>query len=114
MSRMMEFTNYDVWVDTTSHSERDIYNACLEIIGGLVEDFQEWYESIHGEDAVKEMPEDEVFGLFMNPQTLVRRLFLNKTDHQGATSARLKMEELGIDDESWIVIGFAEDKDEER
>lgn len=112
MSRIMEIENHDVWVDTTSHSEREIYEACKEIIADLVGDFQEWYESIHGEDAVKELTEDETFGLFMNPQTLVRHLFLGKTDHQGAVSARLKMEELGIE-WNWIAIGFEEGNNEE-
>ena len=56
MSRMIEFTNGSKWVDTTSHSERQIYDACLGIIEDPVSDFQEWYEERHGEDAVKEMP----------------------------------------------------------
>ena len=110
MGRVMEFKDHNVWVDTTSHSEQEIYEACVEIMTDLVGDFREWYESVHGEDAVKELPEDEIFGLYMNPQTLVRHLFLSRTDHQGATSARVKMDELGIDRE-WIEFGFQEEEE---
>ena len=105
MSRMKEFASHDVWVDTTSHSEREIYEACLEIMIDLVGDFREWYDSVHGEDAIKELDEDDLFGVYVNPLTLVRHLFLSNTDHQGATSARVKMEELGID-RNWILLEF--------
>ncbi len=112
MSRMIEFTNGSKWIDTTSHSERQIYDACLGIIEDLVSDFQEWYEERHGNDAVKEMPEEELFGLYYNPQTLVRRLFLSGTMHSGASTTRAKMDELEIDRE-WIEFGFTEEEDEE-
>lgn len=105
MSRLIEYTNGSEWVDTTSHSEREVYEACLGIIDGVVESFEEWYKERHGEEAIKELPSEEVFGFYLNPKKIVRSLFLSGTNHSGGTAVSVKMDELGIDDE-WIPFGF--------
>ena len=61
MSRMIEGRNHDEWIDTSSHSERDIFNGCVEIMAGVVDDFKEWYLWMHGDDALDCISEDELF-----------------------------------------------------
>lgn len=107
MSRMIEGRNYDEWIDTSSHSERDIFNGCVEIMAGLVDDFKEWYLWMHGDDALDCISEDELFEIQYPTSKLIRRLFLSRTTHSGGTSCAVKREELGVDVD-FIGFGFME------
>ena len=76
-----------------THSETQIYEGCLALMHGLVEEFGEWLEW-----QGVEVPEEERFCLNMHPTEIVNRLFLYHTSHSGGTSTRAKCHELGIED----------------
>jgi hypothetical protein len=82
----------DVYTIPT-HTESQIYEGCVALMHGLVEEFKEWldWQGI-------EVPEEERFCLNMHPTGIVNRLFLYHTSHSGGTSTRAKCHELGIDD----------------
>lgn len=92
-------------IDTTSHSERDIFNGCVEIMRGMVENFKNWYLDYHGEDALEMVEEEELFGMWVLSRKLVEKLFLEKTDHHDKDTCIAKMHELGIDIE-FLEFGF--------
>lgn len=92
-------------IDTTSHSERDIFNGCVEIMRGMVEDFKNWYLDYHGEDALEMVEAEELFGMWVLSRKLVEKLFLEKTDHHDKDTCIAKMHELGIDKE-FLEFGF--------
>lgn len=74
-------------------SEKQIYEGCVALMQGLVEEFGEWLEW-----QGVEVPEEERFCLNMHPTEIVNRLFLYHTSHSGGTSTRAKCHELGIED----------------
>lgn len=76
-----------------TQSEKQIYEGCLALMHGLVEEFGEWLEW-----QGVEVPEEERFCLNMPPTEIVNRLFLYHTSHSGGTSTRAKCHELGIED----------------
>ena len=80
----------------------------------LVGDFAEWYEWVHGENAISELDEEERFCVRKTYFSIVQRLFLWNTHHSGGNSTRGKCNELGI--KNWsddIEFGFKlEDEDE--
>lgn len=81
--------------ETSSHSERDIYNGCMELMNKLMDNF-EWYLDYVG-IKVDELGEDERFKLGISNFEIVQTLFLQHTDHAGGTSTLAKCEELGLD-----------------
>lgn len=81
-----------------SHSEQEIYKGCIALMQELTDEFAKWYEWVHGEDAIAELDDEEMFCLRMTPFHIVQRLFLWCTTHSGSTSTRQKCGELGIDD----------------
>jgi len=88
-------------------TERQIYDACVNLMHGLVEDFKEWIEW-----QGIEVPDDELFQIGKYPTEIVNRLFLWHTTHSGGTSTRAKCRELGIED-STKMIKFEVSEDEE-
>lgn len=92
-------------IDTTSHSERDIFDGYVEIMKDMVEDFKDWYLERHGEDALDMLEEDETFGMWVLSRNLVKKLFLENTDHHDKETCIAKMHELGIDAE-FLEFGF--------
>ena len=75
-----------------THSELQIYEGCISLMQGLVEDFKEWLEFQNIEVA-----EDERFRIGISPFKIVNRLFLWHTDHCGAISTWAKIDELEIE-----------------
>lgn len=92
-------------INTTSHSERDIFNGCIEIMRDMVEDFKEWYIELHGEDALEMLEEEDLFGMWVFSRKVVEKLFLEKTDHHDKATCIAKMHELGIENE-FLDFGF--------
>lgn len=83
--------------DLESHDEKHILKYCISLMQELVGKFEEWYEYVHGEDAIKELCEDEKFCYRMSYFNIVQELFLFGTSHSGGTSTRAKCEQLGVD-----------------
>lgn len=81
--------------NTSSHSEKDIYEGCIALMQELTDRFKEWLE---WQDI--EMDREEAFCTTFYPTEIVRRLFLWHTKHSGGTSCRMKLNELGVDDET--------------
>lgn len=90
-----------------THSERQIYEGCISLMQGLVEDFQEWLE-------MQEIEVDDESRFCVNkyPTEIVKRLFLWNTRHSGGTSSRAKCRELGIEDYTRSIV-FDVKEDEE-
>ena len=63
----------------------------------MVNEFEEWYRWQHGEDAIKELDEEERFCFRKSHFSIVQELFLSGTHHSGGTSTRAKCEQLGVD-----------------
>ena len=103
----MQHKDYDM---TSSHSEKDIYDGCVELMEGLVEEFYDYLDFL-GVD-LKDYPEDEQFKLTMHPTQIVERLFLWKTPHSGGTSQIMKCRELGIDPSKDIHFTFSDYQEE--
>lgn len=74
-------------------AESRIYQECVNMMHGLVEDFNEWLEW-----QGIEVPFEERFRVGRYPAQIVNDLFLRHTKHSGGTSTRAKCRELGIDD----------------
>lgn len=96
---------------TTSHSEKQILEGCLSLMHELVDEFREYLEFI-GVD-VSDMDKDEQFNTQISYFEIVNRLFLFHTFHSGGTSTRMKMHQLGVDDEWGESFSFAEDNEYE-
>lgn len=86
---------YETEIETTSHSEQDIYFGCVELMQKLCDEFREYLDYL-GYD-VCELEENEKFNYIMTPMQIVRKLFLQHTRHSGGNSTRMKCAELGID-----------------
>lgn len=76
-----------------TQTEAQIYEGCVALMQGIVDEFKEWLEW-----QGVEVPEEERFCLCMHPTEIVNRLFLYHTYHSGGTSTRAKCHELGIED----------------
>ena len=91
----IERNEHEKEIETTSHSERAIYDGCIELMQNLVDEFYDYLDYL-GYD-IQGMDEEERFNLHMSPMKIVRRLFLWETRHSGGNSTRMKCAELGID-----------------
>lgn len=83
---------------TSSHSEKEIYDGCIELMQSLTRQFHEWLDYM-GIDT-SNLSEDEQFCANFYPTEIVETLFLRGTSHSGGTSCRMKCNELGIKDYS--------------
>ncbi len=97
--------------DLESHDEKHILKYCISLMQELVGKFEEWYEYVHGEDAIKELCEDEKFCYRMSYFNIVQELFLFGTSHSGGTSTRAKCEQLCVDSSDEIEFSFGDDKE---
>lgn len=97
--------------DLESHDEKHILKYCISLMQELVGKFEEWYEYVHGEDAIKELCEDEKFCYRMSYFNIVQELFLFGTSHSGGTSTRAKCEQLGVDSSDEIEFSFGDDEE---
>lgn len=79
-----------------SQSESQILESCIELMQDLTNSFLEWYDFVYGEDAIKELSEEERFNISISYFTIVQKLFLQHTHHSGGTSTRQKCKELGV------------------
>lgn len=94
-----------------SHDEKHILKYCISLMRELVGKFEEWYEYVHGEDAIKELCEDEKFCYRMSYFNIVQELLLFGTSHSGGTSTRAKCEQLGVDSSDEIEFSFGDDEE---
>lgn len=100
-------------MDLSSHSEEDILKECIRLMHELVDDFAEWYEYVHGENAIAELDEEERFCVRKSYFSIVQQLFLFHTNHSGGGSTRAKCDTLGIKDWSnEIEFGFEVEEDD--
>ena len=94
-----------------SHDEKHILKYCISLMRELVGKFEEWYEYVHGEDAIKELCEDEKFCYRMSYFNIVQELLLFGTSHSGGTCTRAKCEQLGVDSSDEIEFSFGDDEE---
>lgn len=97
--------------DLERHDEKHILKYCISLMWELVGKFEEWYEYVHGEDAIKELCEDEKFCYRMSYFNIVQKLFLLATSHSGGTSTRAKCEQLCVDSSDEIEFSFGDDEE---
>lgn len=93
-----------------SHDEKHILKYCISLMQELVGKFEEWYEYVHGEDAIRELDEAERFYYKMSYFSIVQELFLFRTSHSGGTSTRAKCKQLGVDWSDGIEFSFGGDE----
>lgn len=94
-----------------SHDEKYILKYCISLMQELVGKFEEWYEYVHGEDAIRELDEVERFYYRMSYFSIVQELFLFRTSHSGGTSTRAKCKQLGVDWNDGIEFSFEGDEE---
>lgn len=94
-----------------SHDEKYILKYCISLMQELVGKFEEWYEYVHGEDAIRELDEVERFYYRMSYFSIVQELFLFRTSHSGGTSTRTKCKQLGVDWSDGIEFSFGDDEE---
>ena len=94
-----------------SHDEKYILKYCISLMQELVGKFEEWYEYVHGEDAIMELDEVERFYYRMSYFSIVQELFLFRTSHSGGTSTRAKCKQLGVDWSDGIEFSFGGDEE---
>lgn len=94
-----------------SHDEKHILKYCISLMQELVGKFEEWYEYVHGEDAIRELDEAERFYYRMSYFSIVQELFLFRTSHSGGTSTRAKCKQLGVDWSDGIEFSFGGDEE---
>lgn len=94
-----------------SHDEKYILKYCISLMQELVGKFEEWYEYVHGEDAIMELDEEERFYYRMSYFSIVQELFLFRTSHSGGTSTRAKCKQLGVDWSDGIEFSFGGDEE---
>lgn len=95
---------------TESHSEREIYNGCVDLMGQLMGRFEEYLDFI--DVPVTPRDDEEHFCTKFYTAEIVKMLFLWNTSHSGGTSTRMKCRELGISDET-VVFEDERELDEE-
>ena len=59
-----------------SHDEKHILKYCISLMQELVGKFEEWYEYVHCEEAIRELDEVERFYYRMSYFSIVQELFL--------------------------------------
>lgn len=84
---------------TSSHSEKDIYEGCISLMQDMMDAFEEYLDFI-GIPLPDEYSEEERFSIQFYTTQIVERLFLWHTHHSGHTSQLMKLQELGIDNET--------------
>lgn len=89
-----------------SHDEKHILKYCISLMQELTDAFGEWYKWMHGEDAIKELSEEESFCYRMAYFHIVQKLFLFTTYHFGGTSTRAKCKQLGVDPSEEVEFDF--------
>lgn len=104
-------SNYKDEVD--SHNETEIVRGCIALMHELVDDFAQWYRWIHGEDAIEELDDEEIFCVRKTYFHIVQRLLLYDTRHSGGTSTCRKCRQLGFEDWSKD-INFEFEREEEE
>lgn len=97
--------------NTSSHSEKEIYNGCIALMQGLVDDFREWCNMF---DISENSDRETAFCISISNMEIVRRLFLWNTRHSGGTSCGMKMDELGIKGHSIKFDAYQSDEDEDE
>lgn len=82
--------------ETQSHSEAAILRGCISLMQTLTNRFMEYLDfmDLHPENS------EERFGTSFYMTEIVERLFLWETRHSGGTSQHLKLEELGVEEET--------------
>lgn len=96
--------------NTSSHSEKDIYEGCIALMQELTDRFKEYLEYMDIDTSDRE----ETFCTSFYPTEIVNRLFLWHTKHSGGTSCRMKLTELGVDDEDIQFDTYDGDKEDEE
>ena len=109
--------NTEKWDDLSEHvesqSEKQILEGCVSLMQDLVGEFVEWYRFVHGDDAIDELSDEEMFCLKMSNMEIVRSLFLWHTSHSGGTSTCQKCRDLGCDWGESVQFAFARSEDYE-
>ena len=98
----------DVQNHVESQSESQILESCIELMQNLTDDFLEWYNFVHGEDAMQELSEEERFNISISYFKIVQKLFLQHTHHSGGTSTRQKCREIGVAYDEGISFSYAQ------
>lgn len=93
-----------------SHDEKHILECCISLMQEMVNEFAEWYRWQHGEDAIKELDEEERFCFRESHFRIVQKLFLSGTHHSGGTSTRAKCEQLGVDSSEEIEFDWSDEE----
>lgn len=93
-----------------SHDEKHILECCISLMKKMVNEFAEWYRWQHGEDAIKELDEEERFCFKKSYFRIVQELFLLGTNHSGGTSTRAKCEQLGVDSSEEIKFDWSDEE----
>lgn len=93
-----------------SHDEKHILECCISLMKEMVNEFEEWYRWQHGEDAIKELDEEERFCFRKSHFRIVQKLFLLGTHHSGGTSTRAKCEQLGVDSSEEIEFDWRDEE----
>lgn len=76
----------------TSHSERDIVECCIKLMGDMYTEFIDYLDYMDVKFDKEDMPSFS-FSYFY----IVQQLLLWRTHHSGGTSTRHKCNELGLD-----------------
>lgn len=95
---------------TTSQSERDILDGCIDLMHQLTGRFQEYLEFVGFEPD----GDDMIFGTRFTYFEIVQRLFLWNTSHSGGTSTGNKCRELGVDSSKGITFDCRAEDDEDE
>ncbi len=93
-----------------SHDEKHILECCISLMQEMVDEFAEWYRWQHGEDAIEELDEEEMFCFRKSYFRIVQELFLLGTNHSGGTSTRAKCEQLGVDSAEEIEFDWSDEE----
>ena len=94
-----------------SHDERNILDACIHLMAGMIEDFKEYCDYMGWKPDPEN--EEEQYTVRIHYREIVSQLFLWNTHHSGGTSSEAKCRELGIEDGNELVAFKFEGLDEE-
>lgn len=75
--------------------------------------FRRMVQMVHGENAIKELSEEERFCYNMSYFHIVQKLFLFRTYHSGGTSTMAKCKQLGVDSSENVEFKFEEGEEGE-
>lgn len=110
MQREAEFEEEKKKEEIERHTDRQIYDGCINLLEKMVDYFQEYLEYL-GYDLDK-LDEDERFAVGMSNMEIVRQLFLYQTRNSGGCSTRDFCEKLGVDPYDSVKFEFEESEDE--